>query len=117
MRRNAEVSASEGKTLARNTVRRDPPAREEIYAPKAPKKGSETSQGALKKMSESLQETIRALNPSFWSATKKTIESVIVRNPGIQSWCSRFTMGRPLLFAMKIFRCKSRQLVTWESTR
>src|SRR6266404_466831 len=53
-------------------------------------------------MSESLQETMRAWNPRFWSVARKTIESISVRNPGIQSWCKRFCMGCPLLFAMKI---------------
>src|SRR5690348_17958066 len=38
-----------------------------------------------------------------------------VRNPGIHSCCTRFFMKGPLLFAIKILRCKSRQFVTWES--
>src|SRR5207248_1301793 len=62
-------------------------------------------------------QTMRGRDPNFWSHIKKTIESVSVRNPGIQSWCIRFCMRCPLLLAIEIFRCKSRQLATCASVR
>src|SRR4029077_15548484 len=49
MKRNAPVSAIVGKTLKKIAVRREPLARDETYAPRAPKKGSAASHGGYRR--------------------------------------------------------------------
>src|SRR5579859_1038181 len=117
MRRNAPVSASAGKTLTKSTVPREPPARDETWAPRAPKKGSESSQGIYKRTEFEPLQTMRGRNPNLWSAVKKSMESISVRNPGTQSCRIRFSMTCSPLFAVRILRCKSCQSPVCDKAR